>query len=74
MMETIFSLIAEAKQELEFTIKASFLEIYNEKIHDLLDPQKLNLQVKEDRIKGIYVQDATEAFVMKTSDMMKVMK
>jgi len=37
MMERLFELIAEAPSSIEFTIKASFLEIYNEKIHDLLD-------------------------------------
>ncbi|EGR31783.1 kinesin motor domain protein [Ichthyophthirius multifiliis] len=74
MMERIFEMIAEASQQIEFTIKATFLEIYNEKIHDLLDPTKSNLAIKEDKIKGIYVQDATEAFVLKTHDLMKVMK
>lgn len=37
MMERLFQLIEEASSTLEFSIKASFLEIYNEKIHDLLD-------------------------------------
>lgn len=37
MMERLFDMIAEAPNTIEFSIKASFLEIYNEKIHDLLD-------------------------------------
>lgn len=36
-MEYIFDYIKTASNELEFSIKCSYLEIYNEKIHDLLD-------------------------------------
>ncbi|EAS03052.3 kinesin motor catalytic domain protein (macronuclear) [Tetrahymena thermophila SB210] len=74
MMDKLFDMIADAPSTIEFSIKASFLEIYNEKIHDLLDPSKTNLNVKEDKLRGIFVQDATEAFVVKASDMMKVMR
>ncbi len=34
----MFSEVARLSQKAEFIIKASFLEIYNEEIHDLLDP------------------------------------
>ena len=34
-----------------------------EKICDLLDAKKTNLQVKEDKARGLYVQDATEVYV-----------
>ena len=37
MMDNIFDLILNAPEELEFTVKCSFLEIYKEKINDLLD-------------------------------------
>ena len=30
--------------------------------------------MKEDKLRGIFVQDATEAFVVKAGDMMKVMR
>jgi kinesin family protein 5 len=60
MMEYVFELINNASTDLEFTVKCSFLEIYNEKIQDLLDPRKNNLMVKEEKGKGIWVDDATE--------------
>jgi kinesin family protein 5 len=44
-----------------------------ERIKDLLDPMKTNLQVKDDKIKGLYVQDATEVYVSSTDEMMEVM-
>lgn len=37
MMDNIFDLIESAPEELEFTVKCSFLEIYKERINDLLD-------------------------------------
>lgn len=37
MMDCVFEQIINASENLEFTVKISFLEIYNEKIIDLLD-------------------------------------
>lgn len=36
--------------------------------------RKSNLQIKEDKIKGIFVQDATEVYVSSSEQMMQVMK
>jgi len=44
-----------------------------EKIRDLLDAKKTNLQVKEDKTKGLYIQDATEIYVSNPDEMMNVM-
>jgi kinesin family member 5 len=55
MFEYLFSKIARADPKVEFTIKCSYLEIYMERICDLLDAKKQNLQVKEDKAKGLYV-------------------
>jgi len=38
-------------------------EIYNEKIFDLLDPNRTNLVIKEDKNRGIFVQDLLEVNV-----------
>lgn len=40
MMDEVFDGIMKANENIEFTVKVSFLEIYNEKIHDLLDSTK----------------------------------
>jgi len=39
MFERLFQLIEEADEAIEFTVKVSFLEIYMEKIMDLLNPK-----------------------------------
>ena len=73
MFDFLFELIQNADPDIEFSIKCSYLEIYMEKIMDLLDAKKTNLQVKEDKIKGLYIQDATEVYVGSTDEMMNVM-
>lgn len=74
MMDALFIGLVNASSSTEFTIKVSFLEIYMERIQDLLDETKANLQVKEDKGRGIYIQDATEVFVSSPAEMMAVMK
>jgi len=64
MMVRVFENIEKANDEIEFIVKCSYLEIYNEKVQDLLDPNKSNLLVKEDKDKGIYIQDLTEVFII----------
>ncbi|KAG8098161.1 hypothetical protein GUJ93_ZPchr0013g37896 [Zizania palustris] len=48
------------EEKLRFTCKCSFLEIYNEHILDLLNPNAANLQIREDAKKGVHVENLTE--------------
>ena len=41
---------------MQYLIKCSYLEIYNEQIMDLLEPLSFNLHVREDMKKGVYVE------------------
>lgn len=62
----IFDYISGA-QDRQFLVRASYLEIYNEEIRDLLskDP-KNSLEVKENIDSGVYVKDLT-SFVVKNA-------
>jgi hypothetical protein len=53
------------KNKTKFLLRASYLQIYNEVISDLLTPDRTNLQIREDNKKGVYVGDLSE-FVVKT--------
>ena len=53
---------------MEFTVKVSMIEIYMEKIRDLLEPHKTDLKVREDPKRGIYIDDLTEKFVTEESE------
>ncbi|XP_043722837.1 kinesin-like protein KIN-1 [Telopea speciosissima] len=43
-----------------YTVKLSMVEIYMEKVRDLLDLSKDNLQIKEDKVQGIHLSGVTE--------------
>lgn len=49
MVDTVFQQISDAPQHIEFRIKISIVEIYMEKIKDLLDSTKTSLAVREDK-------------------------
>jgi len=62
MISHVFDFIHE-QDSTEFMIKVSMIEIYQEKIRDLLDVSRVNLPIREDTIKGIYVDGCSERYV-----------
>lgn len=74
MVDNVFEKIGQASESLEFTVKAAMLEIYNEKIRDLLDPSKNNLSVREDKQRGIYVDGLTEKSIGNEKEVYGLMK
>ena len=74
IVRTVFARIETAGEHLEFTVKISMIEIYMEKIRDLLDPTKDNLAVHEEKSKGIYIADVTETYVTDERDVYGIMK
>jgi kinesin family protein 5 len=72
--EHIFNYIERDTSGTEFTIKCSFLEIYKEVIRDLLNPDKVNLKVRESPTRGVWVQDLTEEFVTCEEDIFELLK
>jgi len=49
MVRTIFNRIDNSNENNEYTVKVSMCEIYMEKIKDLLDSTKVNMQIKQDK-------------------------
>jgi kinesin family protein 5 len=74
MVGGIFEKIETAPEEVEFTVKVSFIEIYNEKIRDLLDPKKNDLKVHENKEQGVYVKDMTESYVGGEDEVFSLLK
>jgi kinesin family member 5 len=64
----------DLRVEIEFTVKLSMIEIYMEKIKDLIDPKKTNLKIHEDKVKGIYIEDVTETYVGEEQEVYEIMK
>jgi kinesin family protein 5 len=74
MAEDIFSKVEKADQNVEFAIKVSYVEIYLERVRDLLQPEKNNLQIHEERGgRGVFIQDVTEVYVSSLEEMFQLM-
>ncbi|CAG9312444.1 unnamed protein product [Blepharisma stoltei] len=69
----IFEAVESDGGDIEYTIKCSMLEIYKETLKDLLDPQPLNLKIKQCPSKGIYVQGLTEVSITSEDDMLELL-
>ena len=69
MMQLIFDKISSGSQDIEFSVKCQYYQIYNEKIQDLLDTRKTDLAIREDKNKGIWVEDCTEEYVESEQEM-----
>ena len=74
VVEDIFSYInSYEKNNIKFSIRSSYLQIYNEYISDLLFPEKKNLNIREDKNKGIFVEGLSEWIVDNPNDIYKLL-
>lgn len=62
------------KKDFEFSIQVSYVEIYLEKIRDLLNPVNENLEIRQTRYKELWIEDVTETYVSSFEDAMRVMR
>ncbi|KAF5372014.1 hypothetical protein D9615_008057 [Tricholomella constricta] len=63
-----------ADPNLTFTVEVSYIEIYNEKVRDLLNPKNTgNLRVREHPSLGPYVEDLSKLVVNSYDEMMTLM-
>ncbi|CAA0829443.1 Phragmoplast orienting kinesin-1 [Striga hermonthica] len=79
IFEYLFRRIKEEEESgkherLAYSCKCSFLEIYNEQITDLLEPSSINLQIREDSKKGVYVENLTEYNVRTVNDVLQLLQ
>jgi len=65
----LFELIKD-DDEMDFKVSMQYVEIYNEKIKDLLNPSDANLDVREVPSKGTFVAGATDKIVSTPDEMM----
>ena len=72
VVENIFKYIEIAPNTIEFSIKISFVEIYLERIRDLLCEGGNNLQINENREKGVYIRHATELYMQSSDELLDV--
>ena len=73
MVDHIFQDIADAPTEMEFEVKVSMVEIYMEKVHDLINPSIQNLKIREEKGKGVYIENVTEIFVADVAEVYEIL-
>ncbi|XP_062573075.1 kinesin-like protein KIF13B isoform X4 [Saccostrea cucullata] len=76
LCDLMFERIAKLRSEdTSFKVEVSYMEIYNEKVHDLLDPKgsKQNLKVREHNILGPYVDGLSMLAVASYEDIDNLM-
>jgi len=78
VFEYIFDSIQKEKEEkgtaVDYVVKCAYLQVYNETITDLLTPSQHNLNIREDTLKGVYVEDLTEETVKHPEDCYRVLR
>ncbi|GIQ84986.1 kinesin-like protein, partial [Kipferlia bialata] len=68
-VEEIFANIQSgASENKKYLVRASYLQIYNKQITDLLDPARGHLQIREDKKRGVFVEDLSEWVVRSPSE------
>jgi len=73
MVSHIFEEISNAGSEMEFQVKVSMVEIYMEKVHDLINPSAQDLKIREEKGKGVYIENVTEIYVSEEGEVYQLM-
>ena len=73
LIKDLFTAI-RGKKGYEFLVSMSYVEIYLERIRDLLSPLRDDLKIREDRFRGLWIEDVTETYVNCFEDAVRVMR
>lgn len=74
IVEQIFASILASPGNIEYTVRVSYMEIYMERIRDLLSPQNDNLPIHEEKSRGVYVKGLLEIYVSSVQEVYEVMR
>lgn len=64
---------ARTTEETKFLLQVSYLELYNEVIHDLLNPKERELKIRQNPAQGIYVDGLCELITQTESDLIRLL-
>jgi len=72
IVQDIFKVFISECQNFEFSLKMSYIEIYNEQIRDLLVPSAESLMIVEDPVKGIMIPNLSEFTIENEQELLKL--
>ena len=73
VLSDLFELTAHGREHAGVTVSASYLEIYNEQLNDLLNPASVNLQLRHEARLGPFVQNLLQVECESLGDAMAVL-
>lgn len=71
--EQIFESILQSESNIEYTVAVSYMEIYMERIRDLLRPDLDNLPIHEEKNKGVYVKGLSQVYVSSVDEVYHIL-
>lgn len=74
IVEQVFASILASAGNIEYTVRVSYMEIYMERIRDLLAPINDNLPIHEEKSRGVYVKGLLEIYVSSVNEVYEVMR
>lgn len=74
IIQQIFASILTSPSNIEYTVRVSYMEIYMERIRDLLVPHNDNLPVHEEKSRGVYVKGLLEVYVSSVQEVYEVLR
>lgn len=75
VIDDLFNLIQVGASNIEYTVSASYFEIYMEQIKDLLNPDStIQYNIHEDKVNGIHIKGLSQAFVSTSTELYHVLK
>ncbi len=71
----IFDAVSKSAENIEFLVRASFIEIYLDDVYDLLNKdERSKMEVKESKDQGVFVKDLSTFVVKGVPDLLKVLR
>mmetsp|Transcript_47620 Transcript_47620/g.113372 ORF Transcript_47620/g.113372 Transcript_47620/m.113372 type:complete len:664 (+) Transcript_47620:49-2040(+) len=74
MVSAIFDFMEKSEEHMQFMIQVQLLEIYNEQIRDLLNPNLNNLRVVGDQVRGTSVEGASNNYITTEMELLQMMQ
>lgn len=68
ILEAVLAQVQSTPSNIDARVKISIVEIYNEKVTDLLDLTKSNLKLRENKNKGVFIENVSEKYISKIDD------
>ncbi|KAG3152896.1 hypothetical protein PI124_g11476 [Phytophthora idaei] len=72
--QELMNAVSARKSEIEYTLRVTCVEIYNELVRDIFDPRKETLAVRSSKTHGFFLENATVVECMTAREIVRVVK